>query len=253
MNNDKYRVVKQPEYGIFFRRKNRFVCEIELGGKPIQAYLPNTGRLEELLVAGRKVLFEKRRSSGKTLYDVIAIETDAYPIGEPIWASLDSRLPPKLLAWAISTGKIPEIIPSGEIHFEPPSAGGRFDLVVETSAGEIFIETKSVNLVDCEGTARFPDARTARGTRHIRELTDLAKSGVGACISFIVTRSDALSFAPFAERDPDFAEALTQAIKAGVRVVAFAFGAGCEFLFVGKIPVEIPGRPFTGFWPIIGK
>jgi sugar fermentation stimulation protein A len=249
MKNDKYRVVNEPVYGRFMFRQNRFVCDIESEGESIQAYLPNTGRLEELLIAGRKVLLEKRRTSGKTLHDIIAIETDAYPTSEPIWASLDSRLPPKLLAWAISTGKIPEIIPSGEIHFEPPSVGGRFDLAVETSAGEVLIETKSVNLVDSEGTSRFPDARTIRGTRHIRELADLAKLGIGAYVVFVVTRADALCFAPFAERDADFAEALVQALKEGVRIVAFAFEAGSDFRFIGEIPVEIPGRPFPCFWP----
>ncbi len=248
-NCEVLRAIKKPKIGIFQKRLNRFAAEVCMDGKTIKAFLPNTGRLEELLTPETRVILEKRREGGKTQFDMLLIETLAYPTRNPIWVNLDSRLPPKLLAKAIEKGLISEFEGTRRILYEPAYSGGRFDLLLETERGRTFIETKSVNLVDSAGTARFPDAITTRGTKHIRALIEKLGEGVSACIAFIVTRRDALAFSPFAERDSEFAQALCSAKQAGVRVAAYHFDSGTAFSYLGEIPVELPAKPFPGFWP----
>lgn len=247
--NNSLTIVEDPVFGIFLRRENRFVCLVDLDGYRIKTYLPNTGRLEELLVEGGRVVLEKRRESGKTQYDLLLIETESYPSRKPIWVNLDSRIPPKLMSWAIDSGYLPDFDSVREIRFEPGFQSGRFDIHAVADAGDIYIETKSVNLLDRTGVARFPDARTIRGTKHIRELIHTKRAGNDACIAFVVTRHDAVGFSPFTERDGDFTDALLKAQKSGVEIRALRFKSGCEFEFTGEIPSVIPGEPFPGFWP----
>jgi len=44
-----------PLAGRFVRRDNRFRVTVEIEGEPVAAYLPNSGRLAELLAPGRPV------------------------------------------------------------------------------------------------------------------------------------------------------------------------------------------------------
>jgi sugar fermentation stimulation protein A len=70
----------------------------------------------------------------------------------------------------------------------------------------------------------FPDAVTARGARHVRELTALQQSGSwAAAVLFVLQRADAECVLPDAALDPDFARAVIDARRAGVRL----FGRRC--------------------------
>ncbi len=71
------------------------------------------------------------------------------------------------------------------------------------------------------GTARFPDAPTLRGQRHVRELLRATTQGERAAVIFVVQRDDAGRFAPHDQADPAFAAALRQTVQAGVEVHAW--------------------------------
>ena len=97
----------------------------------------------------------------------------------------------------------------------------RMDFRLEGSAGTCWVEAKSVTLVD-PGVARFPDAPTARGVRHLRELSAAVRRGERAAVAFVVQRPDARRFAPHDRADPAFGAALREAAAAGVGVYAWA-------------------------------
>lgn len=101
-----------------------------------------------------------------------------------------------------------------------------------------WIEVKSATLVE-EGVARFPDAPTARGARHVAELTALVRGGLGrAVILFVVQRADAVRLEPHWVRDPVFAAALVDAEAAGVRLCAFTCTLSTEVIeLADAIPV----------------
>ena len=248
-SNQGFHWIDKPLEGIFGERLNRFACSVTIAGSATKVYLPNSGRLEELLRPGARVIVEKRRQSGKTHHDLLLIETSRYPEGEPIWAALDSRLPPKLLGWAIRQGLIKDLPTLADQRAEPAIPSGRLDLKLSYEGLDHYIETKSVNLVDQSGLARFPDAPTRRGQRHLQELINLKAQGHQASLVFIVVRHDPLGLAPFVERDPAFSQALVEAERAGVPIHAYKFKAEPTVHYRGSIPVNLDPDPFPGYWP----
>ena len=98
------------------------------------------------------------------------------------------------------------------------------------------VEVKGVTLVR-DSVALFPDARTVRGRRHLLELKELKKLGYRTAVFFVVQRDDAKSFAPNFERDPSFAEALTEAKMGGVEIYAFTSKVTLKGL---EITTELP-------------
>ena len=90
------------------------------------------------------------------------------------------------------------------------------------------------------GVALFPDAPTVRGRRHLNELAEIAAGGERAMLLFVVQRADARRVAPARAIDPAFAEALTEARRAGVllRAVGFRLGADDRARHLGPLPVD---------------
>ncbi|NIM94780.1 MAG: DNA/RNA nuclease SfsA [Anaerolineales bacterium] len=245
-----YPWIDKPIEARFIERVNRFACLVDHAGKPTKVYLPNSGRLEELLHPGATVLLEKRRTVGKTYHDLLLVQSSRYPDGAPLWVGIDSRLPSKLLRWAVETGMLQDFRKPSRIRNEPQVGDGRLDLMIECDDSIHFIETKSVNLLDTDGTARFPDAPTIRGKKHIENLMSLTSEDFVPWLIFIVMREDALAFSPFAERDPEFTDTLHLAMEAGVKIVAMKYAAGANFRFIDTVKVLLPSVPFPGFWPL---
>jgi sugar fermentation stimulation protein A len=224
------RLEGQRARAAFLRRLNRFAVEVEQDGHVLRAHLPNSGRLGELLQRGRHVILVASNTLGrKTRYDLALVRYGG------IWVSVDARKPAPLLAEAIAEERLPEFAGYRVARLEPPvpqpeggdahPGGGkeahssRFDLLLEGPSGPCYVETKSVTLVE-ERRALFPDARTARGAKHMRALARLAEQGMEARAVFVVQRADAEEFAPNWESDPYFGWELVAARRAGVRVLA---------------------------------
>ena len=105
------------------------------------------------------------------------------------------------------------------IKREQKYGNSRFDLYVEAAGERWFIEVKGVTL-NVEGTAMFPDAPTERGKKHVEELVICQKDGYRAGVLFVIQMKGVSRFTPFEERQPEFAEALRLAKKAGVEIWA---------------------------------
>ena len=163
--------------GVFQARPNRFIAHVEMGGRLEVCHVKNTGRCRELLVPGMKVwLEESANPARKTKYDLIAVEK-ARPEG-PLLINMDSQAPNKVFGeWAVAGGLgfVPTLL-----RPETTYGNSRFDYYWEWSQeGEArrgFWEVKGVTLEE-GGTARFPDAPTLRGVKHLEELVH--PSGIG--------------------------------------------------------------------------
>ncbi len=200
---------------VFVRRDNRFRATVLLEGKEVAAHVPNSGRLHELFLPGRRVLIRPAHNPGrKTQYDLIMVWTDG------VLVSLDARLPGPLVAEAAREGRLTEFSGYPQVREEVRLGNSRIDVLLEGPAGQCWIEAKSVTLVE-EGTALFPDAVTARGKRHVEELARAVSPGVCAAIVFVVQREDAVEFRPHEASDPAFTAALRQAAAQGVQVRAY--------------------------------
>lgn len=201
--------------GRFVRRDNRFRVTVEVNGEPVAAHLPNSGRLTELLTPGRRCWLERFDSAHrKTNFDLNLM---AYA---GVLVSVDARMPNPLFAEALDAGRLAPFREHGQWKREVGLGHSRIDFRLGAASAPTWVEVKSVTLVE-ERVARFPDAPTRRGVRHVRELTEVVNAGQGAAIVFVIQRPDADCFAPHDEADPDFSAALREAIPLGVEVYAW--------------------------------
>jgi sugar fermentation stimulation protein A len=220
--------------GRFVRRDNRFRVTVEVDRVPVAAHLPNSGRLTELLTPGRACwLAEFDSPHRKTSYDLVLVEYAG------ILVSVDARLPNTLVAEALAAGRLEPFQRYDHVAREVRRGESRLDFCLSGPAGLCWVEVKSVTLVE-EGVARFPDAPTVRGTRHLRELTAAVSQGEGAAVVFVIQRPDARCFAPHIRADAAFGAALREAASAGVGVYAWTCEVSERSVIIdGRIPVNL--------------
>ena len=215
----------------FVRRPNRFVVYARLedpdgapslpsgfsAGDEVVCHLADPGRLNELLVADRRLLLRHApEPHRKTKWSVVVVQTPA----DDGWISVDTTLPNRLVEKALRARALEELAGWRLERTEFAHGRSRLDFLLSDGGGRMLaLEVKSVTLVE-DGVALFPDAVTARGARHVEELGELAaRSGWEAAVLFVCQRSDASRIEAAWRIDPDFAETLAAAKEAGVRVL----------------------------------
>lgn len=203
-------------------RINRFVVKVKISNQVQLALLRNTGRLAELLIPGAKarcIAAPVSKPDRKTRFDLVIVRYKGR------WVSVNSHLANDLFAESIEKKTIPEFKGHSIEKREVTIGDSRLDFLLSKNDRKVFIEVKSVTLVK-EGCAQFPDAPTERGIKHLRKLATLAQNGHEAAIVFVVQRNDAVSFSPNWETHPAFGDALLQAQKDGVKVIAYRCAVG---------------------------
>jgi sugar fermentation stimulation protein A len=223
--------------GAFLKRLNRFAALADIGGRSEVVHVKNTGRLRELLEPGAPVYLEcAGNPARKYRYSLIAVENRG------IVVNIDSQAPNAVVYEALRDGKVEEFGDIRIIKREAAYGGSRFDLYVEGDEGPGFIEVKGVTLAK-GGIALFPDAPTARGTKHVQELIAAAAEGYRGAVFFLVQREDCRRFAPNVEMDGPFAEALQAAVEHGIRVLAYDAKVTASSIEIGKpLIVDIAGK-----------
>ncbi len=197
-------------------------CRLESEDVDVRAHLPDPGRLKELLVPGRRVWLRPAPSGAKhglrrkTRWTAILVQT---PDGRGL-VSLDTTLPNRLIATALEQGALNEFSGWRLDRTEARLGGSRFDFLLSAPASnKLVLEVKSVTLVE-NRIGLFPDAVTARGARHVRELACLARrQRWSAAVLFVAQRSDARRIVAARDIDPAFADALAEARAAGVKIL----------------------------------
>jgi sugar fermentation stimulation protein A len=223
---------------VFLERPNRFLVRARAqGGKVVDCHLPDPGRLRELLFPGAELRLESARNpERRTRWTVRLVRS---PGGDG-WVSVDTGLPNRLLEQGLRAGALDEFRGWRFVRKEVPLGNSRFDFLLEGPEGrELYLEAKSVTLVE-EGVALFPDAVTARGARHVRELSEMARNGTETAVLFILQRPDAWKIRAARWIDPDFADALAEASKAGVRILGRRCHVSESAVTLGdRIPADV--------------
>jgi len=224
----------------FIDRPNRFIAHVYVVEGPdasetkvVTVHVKNTGRCRELLVPGCLVYLEKSENpERKTPYDLIAVEKNVEPTQKrkvlSLLINMDSQAPNKVAAEWIRKNKerFPEIV-----LLKPECTFGisRFDFYIEykgvgkTEAArkklrKMFLEVKGCTL-EKDGLAKFPDAPTERGVKHVRELTSMAQEGEYECgILILLQMKGCHTFMPNNDTDPAFGMALHEAVSRGVEL-----------------------------------
>lgn len=188
------------EKAFFIARPNRFIVLCELNGKEITAYLPNPGRLWELLFPGTTLMLRKNVDSARIPYTVMALEKD----GEPVL--LHTHLTNTVVETLLRKKLVPGFEQATVIRREIAIGKSRFDFLLSYEGKDFVLEVKNCTLFgNC--LAMFPDAVTLRGTRHLLELGKLAENGIRTGVIFAVQWPHARYFMPEYHTDIAFAKA----------------------------------------------
>lgn len=202
----------------FLDRPNRFLIRCEVNGRVLSAFLPNPGRLYELLLPGRGVhlIKEKGTPDRKTHYTAVAVNREGHPI------MLHTHRTNDVFRYLLQEKKIPGLEEARILRSEVRMGHSRFDFLLEEREKEIVLEVKSCTLVG-ERVAMFPDAVTERGSKHLKDLASLSKEGIKTVIVFIVHWPFARVFMPDYHTDLSFSQTLLQT-RDSIQVIPVSVG-----------------------------
>lgn len=231
-------------------RRNRFVAEVRLDdGSSVLAHCPNTGSMLGCKTPGSRVwLSSAVNPQRKLAWTWELVEADGVLVG------LHTGRANALVREAIVAGRVPALTgyPAlrGEVAYGENS---RIDLLLEAAGRPpCYVEVKSVTAAADGGHGFFPDAVTARGAKHLREMANLVAQGRRAVLVFCVQRQGVRSVAPAEDIDPAYARGLRAAVAAGVEVLALGgtirlatAGQPASIVLGEPLPVLLTGRAAT--------
>lgn len=192
---------RPPQRGTFLSRPNRFLLKARLDdGRTVAAFLPNPGRLRELLLPSATVYLvpEPADSRRRTRWTAVAVERDGTPV------FLHTHQTNAVARHLLETKQVPGLEEARVVRGEVPVGASRFDFLLQDPAGDLLLEVKSCTLFG-GGVAMFPDAVTERGRRHLEELAHLNATGTRTAVLFIIHTRTARWFMPDYHTDLAFA------------------------------------------------
>ena len=202
----------------FIERPNRFIAYCQINETIEKVHVKNTGRCRELLIPNCTVYLEESDNPNrKTKDSLIAVQKGNRLI------NMDSQVPNKVVQEALINKTI--VLPGldEEITFIKPEktyGNSRFDIYLETKNKKAFIEIKGVTLEE-GGVVLFPDAKTERGVKHIKELIEAKKDGYHSYVVFVVQMKDVKYFTPNIKMHKELGDALIEAQNSGVNILAY--------------------------------
>jgi sugar fermentation stimulation protein A len=208
--------------GTLIRRYKRFLADVVLeDGREVTAHCPNPGAMLGLTAPGSTVwLSPASNPSRKLKYTWEMIEAGGTVVG------INTGRPNALGEEAILAGRVPGLEGYARLRREVKyGRNSRIDILLEDdSRPPCHVEIKNVHFVREAGVAEFPDSVTARGAKHLDELTDVVAAGGRGVMLFVVQRGDCRSLRIAGDIDPVYAAAFARARAAGVE----ALGHGCK-------------------------
>jgi sugar fermentation stimulation protein A len=214
------RLPRQAELaGRLVRRYKRFLVDVETpDGTTITAHCPNPGSMKGADKTGSQVRCSTSRNPKRKLRHTL----EMIRVGR-IWVGIHTLRANQLAARALGAGAIPGL--RGYADGKAAVAvgdGSRLDFLLTGHPADprpAYVEVKSVTLAEGQ-RARFPDAVTARGLRHLETLATLHGGGARAALLFLIQRGDCESVEPADDIDPAYGRGLRSAAAAGVEILA---------------------------------
>lgn len=200
--------------GKLLRRYKRFLTDVELEtGEVVVAHCTNSGSMKTCLEEDAPVFLSpinnpKRKT--KFTWELIYINNR--------WIGINTSVPNLLVYSWIKNGVIEKLQGYTMVKREVKFSNSRFDVYAENETERCFIEVKNVTMKAGE-FARFPDAVTTRGLKHLETLIEVKKQGIRAVMLYVIQRMDVEKFGTARDIDPAYAAALLKAYKEGVEII----------------------------------
>ncbi|MBO9478581.1 DNA/RNA nuclease SfsA [Shimia sp. R11_0] len=220
------------------RRYKRFLADAILtDGTEITAHCANPGSMMGLAIPGNRIWLEPNDDPKKKLkFGWRLVEhTGGHFTG------VDTSVPNRALKAALQNKEIAEFSAYDGIRPEVKyGTNSRIDfLLTAPDKPDHYVEVKSVTLSRKNGLAEFPDSVTARGAKHLAELSEMKAQGHDATMFYLVQRTDAERVSLAADIDPTYVAAFHAARKAGVEVLAYSCVISPQAITIGaRLPFE---------------
>lgn len=227
--------LKPLVHGKLIKRYKRFLSDVELdSGEIVIAHCTNSGSMKTCIEEGAEVYLthvDDPKRKTKYTWEMIRMNGD--------WIGINTGIPNVLVYEAIRDQQIEGLNTYIEAKREVSFEDSRFDVFAKNDYEECFIEVKNVSM-KVGDYARFPDAVTTRGKKHLETLIRVKESGMRAVIFYVIQRSDVSVFGPAYDIDPKYAEALKKAVANGVEVFAYQAKVTPEGIdLVKQLPVDL--------------
>ena len=208
--------------GQLIKRYKRFMADVTLAnGDVVTAHCANSGSMISVDEPGAEVWLSPAKNPDRKLkftWEMIQIKRSL--------VGINTQHPNTLVAEAIVAGKVPSLTGFDNLRREVKYGNNsRIDVLLEMADGRnCYVEVKNVTMrrdLTKGAPVEFPDGITARGTKHLAELSNIVKEGHRAVMFYLLQRGDADSMTIARDIDPKYGEALDEAREAGVEVFAF--------------------------------
>jgi len=208
--------------GILLRRYKRFLADVQLAdGSIVVAHCPNTGSMMNCCEPGSRVWLSPANNPKRKLqftWELVEVEHQAL-------ACINTSLPNRLVGELLAREGVPEL--SGyrshraEVRYGDEKS--RIDWCLsdhEEGQSAAWVEVKNVTLGEGQ-EARFPDAVTLRGQKHLRELASMVAAGERGVLFFCVSHTGVTRVRPADDIDPEYGRLLREVVAAGVECIAW--------------------------------
>ncbi|MPQ46820.1 DNA/RNA nuclease SfsA [Marinifilum sp. N1E240] len=217
-------------HGRLIKRYKRFLADVELdNGDVVVAHTANSGSMKSCLEEGAEVYLihvDDPKRKTKYTWEMIQINN--------AWVGINTAVPNVLVYEAVKNQEIEALTGFTHVKREVKFEDSRFDVFASNEKEECFIEVKNVSLKDKQ-YARFPDAVTTRGKKHLETLMRVKEQGMRAVMVYVIQRSDVEIFTPAFDIDPDYAATLKKAYESGVEVYPIRAIVSPEKIELGEI------------------
>lgn len=222
------------------RRYKRFLADVVLpDGEETTAHVANPGAMTGLAAPGTTVWLSKSDNPARKLpYSWELAEVDLGSGMELV--GVNTGHPNPLVGAAIAAGSIVELAgygaPRREVRY---GRNSRIDFLLEQpDKPSCFVEVKNVHLMRARGLAEFPDSVTARGAKHLEELSAMVAQGHRAVMVFLIQIGSADRLALARDIDPHYGATFDRARMRGVEAIAYrCIISAAEILVAGAVPV----------------
>ncbi len=216
--------------GKLIKRYKRFFTDVKLGKEIVTAHCPNTGSMKGLLDEGNEVyLLPNNDPKRKLKYGLEIIKSRKNLVG------VNTHMANKIVEHGLKNNLLNELknndIIKPEVFFNKET---RFDFLLEKKGQKMFVEVKNVTLFRNKDTAEFPDAPTARGTKHLLTLIDAIKKSYKTYLIFLVQIQNMKYFKIAKDIDKEYYKNYLIAKKAGVNFLAYRCDISSKKIFIDK-------------------
>ena len=216
--------------GKLIKRYKRFFVDVRLNKEIVTAHCPNTGSMKGLLDKDNEVYLLKNDNPKRKLkYGLEIIKAQKNLVG------VNTHMANKIVAHGLNHNLIKELKNNDEIKSEVFfNNETRFDFLVKKKKQKSFIEVKNVTLFRDKKTAEFPDAITARGSKHLLTLIDALKKGYKSYLIFLIQVQNMEYFKIAKDIDNEYYNNYLIAKKAGVNFLAYRCKISSKKIFIEK-------------------